>query len=139
MAVTLAAEYNMFKHLNAQRGQVWSVPAGHGKSRIIIGLVAQLHLNHAGHNFLVVYNHDELMQQDLPRIKQLEATCHELEIKAMVATRGCYIPIRSFMQVTIIDEVDSVIFDQGCVLVEHYNRTPTRAPKIVGLTATADN
>ena len=47
------------------------------------------------------------------------------------------IKITDHDQITIIDEVDNVLFDKRCCLVKHYLPTATRMPKVLGLTATA--
>jgi len=46
------------------------------------------------------------------------------------------IPLKSDKQITIIDEVDSVLIDSRCCPVKHYLTGRTR---IIGLTATADD
>ena len=51
--------------------QVWSVPAGYGKSRIIIAVLVALSLANPNFKFVVVYNHRELMEQDSNLLKKM--------------------------------------------------------------------
>ena len=54
----------------------------------------------------------------------------------MVAKMDAEIPLNSDKQITIIDEVDSVLIDSRCCPVKHYLTGRTR---MIGLTATAED
>ena len=131
-AVTMAIVQDMAVNSRKQPRQVWSVPAGYGKSRIIIAVIVALSLANPNFNFLVVYNHRELMDEDkqlLDKMGDLSGTT----IKLMVAEQGKQITIADTNQVTIIDEVDNVLIDSACILVKRCKGNPV----VLGLTATA--
>ena len=68
-SITLAAAQKLMSLKNAERRQVWSVPAGHGKSRIILALVVLLYVKYNVKQFLLVYNHSELKEEDEIRLR----------------------------------------------------------------------
>ena len=136
LAVTLAIQQSLMRHKHANLGQVWSVPAGHGKSRIILALIVGLRIQDPSLEFLVVYNHGELLEEDRERLSRAAKVLGDAKIDYMVASLDAEIPLKSDKQITIIDEVDSVLIDSRCCPVKHYLSGRTR---IVGLTATADN
>ena len=86
--------------------------------------------------FLVVYNHEELLKEDSERLKRAARALGDAKIEYMVASLDAEIPLKSDKQITIIDEVDSVLIDSRCLPVKQYLTGRTR---IVGLTATADD
>ena len=86
--------------------------------------------------FLVVYNHQQLLDEDSERLRRAAKVLGDAEVNFMVATLDAEIPLKSEKQITIIDEVDSVLIDSRCCPVKHYLTGRTR---IIGLTATADN
>ena len=135
-AVTLAIQQSLMRHKHANLGQVWSVPAGHGKSRIILALIVGLRIQDPSLEFLVVYNHQELLDEDRERLSRAAKVLGDAKIEYMVASLDAEIPLTSDKQITIIDEVDSVLIDSRCLPVKQYLTGRTR---IVGLTATADD
>jgi len=86
--------------------------------------------------FLVVYNHQELLDEDSERLRRAAKALGDAKVEFMVARLDAEISLKSEKQITIIDEVDSVLIDSRCCPVKHYLTGRTR---IVGLTATADN
>ena len=95
LAVTLAAYYK-FNFKNKKR-LIFSVPAGHGKSRIIVSLVYAFAFNSSGeHNsFKVVYNHQELLEQDRPCFDKLQEVFAEMSIELCVAQEQVPIEVTS--------------------------------------------
>ena len=86
--------------------------------------------------FLVVYNHQQLLDEDSQRLKHAARALGDAKVNYMVASMDAEIPLKSDKQITIIDEVDSVLIDSRCCPVKHYLTGRTR---IIGLTATADD
>ena len=63
---------------NAHNLQVYSVPAGLGKSRIIVGIVAVLcsKKNPKYKDFHIVYNHRELLDMDKAILTRICNSCN---------------------------------------------------------------
>ena len=84
----------------------------------------------------MVYNHQELLDEDRERLSRAARALGDAKVEYMVASLDAEIPLTSDKQITIIDEVDSVLIDSRCLPVKQYLTGRTR---IVGLTATADD
>ena len=130
LGVSLCAAYRLE---NRQHRQIYSVPAGQGKSRIIVGLIATLCSTPRPKftKFRVVYNHQELMDADRDKIKNI---CKGVNatVKFQLPGEG-HIVSESGDELIIIDEIDYVLLDCKFVLDKHHNANC----KIIGLTATA--
>ena len=72
MAVSLAAAWML--ESTKQNRQMWIVPGGLGKSRILIGMMIALALkqpNPKFTKFLIVYNHEQLCKQDEAKLNDV--------------------------------------------------------------------
>ena len=71
--------------------QIYTVPAGQGKSRIIAGIVTALCQNLRGSGkysaFHVVYNHEELLNADKETIEYV-CSINEAQVRFSVPTAG---------------------------------------------------
>ena len=115
--------------------QIYTVPAGQGKSRIIAGLVTALCQNPKSTGkysaFHVVYNHEELMNMDQEIIKHV-CDINEAEVRFSVPKAG-EIEVGKKDEVTIIDEFDFIMLDR----MLQFSKPVGRNNKVIGLTATA--
>ena len=90
---------------------MWSVPAGYGKSRIIIAAIVALSFANPDFKFVVVYNHQELMDEDSGLLKRMGTQLANRNVSFKVASDNSILAIEDPNQVTIIDEVDNVLID----------------------------
>ena len=130
LGVSLCAAYRLE---NRQHRQIYSVPAGQGKSRVIVGLITTLCSTPRPKftKFRVVYNHQELMDADRDKI---EFICEGVNatVKFQLPSEG-RIESESGDELIIIDEIDYVLLDRKVVFDKSHNAKC----KIIGLTATA--
>lgn len=120
---------------SVEKGQmrlVYTIPAGQGKSRVIVGLIAALCQGKPKANklhFKVVYNHELQMKDDEQKIRRV-CQANMIEVECVTAARDMSLTNGSKSNtVVIIDEVDAVILDKSVRLAKHV--------RYVGLTATA--
>lgn len=117
-AVTLTLD---LKRAAAAR-QIWCVPAGHGKSRIIAAIM--LMLRQAGqtarHKFVVAFSDRRLHDFDMATIRAV-AEQHNIAVKGVHPGLGGSISLAPGT-VVLIDEVDHLLIDQQVALFQ-----PTRA------------
>ena len=128
--MSLCAAYRLE---NAQNLQVYSVPAGLGKSRIMVGIVAVLcsRSNPKFKDFHIVYNHKELLETDKAFIKRICSSCNA-SVRFSIP-KDSKIEVMKNGEVTIIDEFDYILLDRLTQFIKH-----TRGVhRVIGLTATA--
>ena len=133
LAVTIAIAQHLKKG-GTGKMQVWSIPAGHGKSRVIVGLIASLF--DTKFRFRVIYNHRELLDEDKPKIEEMRLQVGGADIEYIVADNVAgefaSVDVSDPNLVTIIDEVDNVLIDSRYILDNKKCKS-----KVIGLTATA--
>ena len=118
---------------NTRNLQVYSVPAGLGKSRIIVGIVAVLcsKQNPKYKDFHIVYNHRELLDMDKAFLTRICNSCNA-NVRFSVPDDSM-IEVKKSGEVTIIDEFDYIMLDRLAQFIKH-----TRGVhRVIGLTATA--
>jgi len=135
-AVAYAATTQALKKTASSR-QIWSVPAGHGKSRIVAAIIVMAHycearfLQRGGGalKFQVAFSDRRLHDHDMATIGRV-AKALSIEVAGQVpAQRGQLTVPRN--TVLLIDEVDDLLIDKEAVLPPY-----TKTGHVIGLTAT---
>ena len=139
LGVTLYAVNTLLKEKH--RRQIIQVPAGHGKSRCIAGIMAALvyssiqYKNTDDYEFKIVFTNQVLLDNDK---EKLSVVAKALNAKVDFVAVGVGMQLENDYKknlVTIIDEVDCAIIDHDLKLFafdDNKNRSI-----IIGLTATA--
>ena len=132
MGVALYAAYILEKKDNLR--QIISVPAGQGKSRIIVAIIRLLASRKGSSSILtkvqVVYNHQQLLDQDRDKITRV---CKNSDIRLTFTVPNRADPVIQMTdkELVIIDEADHILLDRA---VHFQNLRATSL--IIGLTAT---
>ena len=114
IVMKIVQDYNYLKARHPR--QIWTIPAGYGKSRVIVGTIVGLSLSKVSYkNFQVVYNHRELLLEDKYRIVELTKDL-DVKVTFVDAEKVNDIDVSQEGVFTIIDEVDSVLIDNNCFL-----------------------
>ena len=127
--MALFASFNL-EHHNPMR-QIISVPAGQGKSRImvaIIRVIASRSRAPIATKVQVVYNHSQLLEADRTKIEKI-CEASNMGVKFTVPSDG--VIQMEDKEVVIIDEADHIILDR---VIRFKNLRATSM--IIGLTAT---
>lgn len=117
--------------------QLYAIPAGHGKSRVMGGIMRALAAKTTRgkpkcRSFHLVYNHRALLENDRDKMQSIADSCG---VKVRFSVASGPIEVQDAEEVTIVDEADYVFLDKACKVVKLYKG---KAPQIVGLTATAE-
>ena len=136
LGVSLAASFMLSAKVAQQ--QIWIVPGGLGKSRILIGTMLGLALGPKTcyNEFIVVYNHDQLFNQDSDKLLRV-AQLYGFKVTPMVASRdNLVVPVPNLQTVVLFDEADHVLLDRKTKV--KLNGRSTQKPLMIGLTATRE-
>lgn len=91
-----------------------------------MALVVHLMRQYQCRHFVLVYNQQELLDFDRPKLDQIQRIFSEqTKIELQVAQLDGSIKIADKDQITIIDESDNVLFDKRCAIVKHYKARET--------------
>ena len=132
LGVSLFAAYQFQQGVHRQ---IYAIPAGQGKSRVIVGIIAAMNYDLTTkrqrgakpRKYVVLYNHDLQMQDDEDKLDatKVGSRCNvEYEV---VQFEQEFSP--DPYTIYIIDEVDAVLLDKKISF--------SKLPKIIGVTATA--
>ena len=110
-----------------KRRLIYSVPAGHGKSRIIAAFIIAFSKHKVAKNKAkVVYSHEKLKKSEQDDLKKIAVLCN-FEIEVLVCPSSLKLDKDT---IYILDEVDYLLIDKQLALVDDCD------PIILGLTAT---
>ena len=137
LGVTLCAVQRLEK---GDTRQIYSVPAGQGKSRIILGIIAALYYSNLKakslhQNIHVVYNHRQCQEDDLTKIARL-CFITKSNYRFSIATQDITLEQLQKDEVMIIDEVDAILIDKTATISRSRALGSRLTTRIIGLTAT---
>lgn len=118
--------------------QIYTMPAGHGKSRVPLAIVLMLAYHGRRRTFHLVYSKDELMRKDQRTHKPVVDELQSITVKYHTAKENGSLTVADGA-VAIIDEADHVLIDKLYSIIDTTAPNSSAACiQVVGLTATAE-